>query len=63
MIKKILVVGLLGIFAAGAFAESSDSQSVLKLTVDESVRLALENNVSVKKSELALKLKNRLKKS
>ena len=63
MIKKILAVGLLGMFAAGAFAQDSETQSVLKLTVDESVRLALENNVSVKKSELALKLKNRLKKS
>ncbi len=63
MFKKFLTAVLICFFSAGLFAQENDNKAVLKLTVDEAVKLALENNVSVKKSELSLNLKKRAKNS
>ena len=68
MNKKIFVFTAFLFCFAVAFAQketgaSSESENVINLTVDEAVKLALENNVSVKTSELALDLKKRQKNS
>ncbi|WP_027728025.1 TolC family protein [Treponema sp. C6A8] len=63
MFRKILTAALICFLSAGLFAQENDNKAVLKLTVDEAVKLALENNVSVKRSELSLKLKKRQKNS
>ena len=63
MTKKIIIPVLLFCMCAGLFCQENDNAAVLKLTVEDAVKLALENNVSVKKSELALNLKKRAKNS
>lgn len=63
MTKKIIIPVLLFSLFAGLFCQENDNAAVLKLTVEDAVKLALENNVSVKKSELALNLKKRAKNS
>ena len=64
MKKLILFLILLPFVAFFCFSqEVSDNQAVMNLTVDDAVNLALENNVSIKTSELSLKLKKRQKNS
>lgn len=68
MIKKIFTCALALFFAAAVFAQTKSqtdekTDAILRLTVDDAVKYALENNVSVKKSELALNLKKRAKNS
>lgn len=68
MIKKIFTCALALFFTAAVFAQTKSqtdekTDAILRLTVDDAVKYALENNVSVKKSELALNLKKRAKNS
>ncbi len=68
MIKKIFTCALALFFTAAVFAQTKSqtdekADAILRLTVDDAVKYALENNVSVKKSELALNLKKRAKNS
>ena len=67
MIKKFLfcfftIFTCTCIFAQ-ELSEGSEEPAPLTLTVDDAVKLALENNVSVKTSELELKLKKKQKNS
>ena len=49
MTKKIIIPVLLFSLFAGLFCQENDNAAVLKLTVEDAVKLALENNVSVKR--------------
>ncbi len=68
MKKKVMFLAAFLLSSVFVFSQTekkslSEGESVIKLTVDEAVKLALENNVSVKSSELALNLKKRQKNS
>ena len=64
MTKKIFTLALVFFIMTAVFSKTQENtDAFLRLTVDDAVKYALENNVSVKKSQLALNLKKRAKNS
>lgn len=60
MKKSILILATV-FFCTSVLPASESAEESLRLTVDEAVKMALENNVSVKSSQLSLKLKSKQK--